>query len=191
MTRLFVKQPQLHRVCQLYIHKYTDNMIPSRHFHMKKGSGEQRKWLYKREQPWWQSMREMLGSATVLALLLALCHGSARPWGQQEHLSDTQKKETSTKASPCQDIVKPYQKFEEWRGKRGVWEVLPENMNTSGRLDSHTKQTLVTGTRYAAMALKKSLVRSIEKYFLRRKNASAKQKSQLQSILKDILRIKI
>ena len=127
-------------------------------------------------------MREMLASATVLALLIALCHGSARPWGQQEHLSDLQKKETHTKASPFQDLVKPYQIFQGWRGKRGVWAVIPEHINTSGRLNSHMKQIPVSEIKYAKMALKKSLVRNIVNYFLGRKNATAQQKSQFQNI---------
>ena len=124
--------------------------------------------------------------ATVLALLLALCQGSPRPGGLQEALGDVQKQETLTRSALVQDLVKPDKKHPGRRSKRGVWGVLPEKLNTFGKLDSHVKQTLVSEIKLTQLAFKKSQVQNLVNYLLRRRSASALKKSRVQNILEKL-----
>ena len=121
----------------------------------------------------------MLSSATVLALLRALCQGSGRPGGHQEALGDIQKQENLTRSAFILDLVKPYKKYLDRRSKRGVWGSIPEKLNTIGKW---VKQNQVSEIKHTQLTLKKGQVWNIVNYLLRKKNTCTLKNSRVQKI---------
>ena len=119
----------------------------------------------------------MLSSAPVLALLLALCSG--RPVGHQEAFSDIQKQETHTRSAFILDLVQPYKKYPDSKSKRGVWGIIPEQLNTFGE---RVKQIQVSEIKHTQLALKNSQVQNIVNYLLRKKNTRTQRNSRVQNI---------
>ena len=121
----------------------------------------------------------MLSSAIVLALLLALCQGPGRLGGHHETFSDIQKQETHTRSAFILYLVQPYKKYPDRKSKRGVWGIIPEQLNTFGK---QVKQIQVSEIKHNLLAVKNSQVQKIWNYLLRKKNTRTQKNSRVQNI---------